>query len=172
MKNDQSCSYLQFCIGKNQEGYLKTNINTTIQYNYTKELKRWTFHHICIVYNNGTATWYINEDRRKYHLINETKNNRIQVSKLLIGKAIKGYAGVCSDDGDMGFDGLLFDFNIFTRKLDESETKLLWTGKSTIPPFLSWRDVKNKFTNLPNPILKNELIYTYNNIKYAYIGTY
>lgn len=168
MKNDQSCAYLQFCIDKNQTAFLKTNIDTTNQYNYANKLKRWTFHHICIVYNNGAATWYINGDKKKNHLINEIENNRIQVSKLLIGKAIKEYAGVCSDDEDMGFDGLLFDFNIFNRKLNISETKLLWTGKSTIPPFVSWRDVKNKFANLLNPVLKKVSIYSYYNIRDAY----
>ena len=156
MKNHWSCAYLQVYIDTNKKIYLKTDINNaSIKYNSGEKFYLRTNYHICIVYENGTATWYIDGERIRTNIINDIENNRIEISKLLIGKAIRGYEENCLDDEGMGLEkGFLFDFNIFSQKLDESEINLVRGGRSTISPTVSWNDIKNKFVNNPNAVLE------------------
>ena len=153
MKNYWSCAYLQLYIDTNKKIYLKTN--ASVNYNSGEKFYPRTYYHICVVYGDGTATWYIDGERIRTNIINDIENNRIQISKLLIGKAIKGFEEDCSDDQGKGLEnGFLFDFNIFSQKLDESEVNLVRCGKSTISLTVSWNDVKNKFANNLNAVLE------------------
>lgn len=82
----------------------------------------------------------------------------------------KGHANVCSDDEGKGFEnGYLFDFNIFNRKLDESEVRLVRTGKSQITSAVSWDDVRCNFVNVLNPILQMRSINMHQKIKKAIV---
>ena len=169
MKNDQSCAYLQVYIDENQKGNLQTDVDGTIQHSFSNKFNRAEFYHVCIVYDNGTATWYTNGNRNKAHILDELKN-RIEVKKILFGKATKGHTGVCSDDEGKGFEnGYLFDFNIFNRKLDESEIRLVRTGKSQTSSAVSWDDVKCNFVNVLNPVLQMRSINKHQRIKTAIV---
>ena len=155
MKNYQSCAYLQLFIDANKKAYLKTDINASIKYSSGEKFYPRTYYHLCVVYENGTATWYVDGESIKTNIIEDIENNRIQISKLLIGKAIKGYEEDCSDDQGIGLEnGFLFDFNIFSQKLDKSEINLVRGGRSTTSPTVSWNDVKTKFVNNPNAVLE------------------
>lgn len=170
MKNDQSCAYLQVYIDKNQQGNLQTDVHRAIQHSFSNKFNRAEFYHICIVYDNGTATWYTNGNRNKAHILDELENARIELKKILFGKAAKGHANVCSDDEGKGFEnGYLFDFNIFNRKLDESEVRLVRTGKSQITSAVSWDDVRCNFVNVLNPILQMRSINMHQKIKKAIV---
>lgn len=68
MKNDQSCAYLRVSIDKNQQGNLQGDVHRAIQHSFSNKFNRAEFCHICIVYNNGTATWYTNGNRNKGHI--------------------------------------------------------------------------------------------------------
>ena len=169
MKNDQSCAYWQVYIDENQKGNFQTDVDRTIQYSFSNKFNRAEFYHICIVYDNDTAIWYTNGNRNKAHILDELENNRIEFKKTLFGKATKGHADVCSDDEGKEFEnGYLFDFNIFNI-FDESEIRLVRTGKSQITSAVSWGDVRCSFVNALNPILQMRSINKHQRIKKAIV---
>ena len=126
--------------------YLATNTYLTVQMGNAEEHKlnhsfeTNTFYHVCYVHSSNFARWYHDGEPTEF----SSNNYKLDAKHLLIGQ----YSDDCNVFVGAFERGVLFDLNIFKKALNPSEVKLVMKRQITVPPVISWEDVKQKFAKL------------------------
>ena len=123
--------------------YLATNTYLTVIMGNAEEHKLYysfetnKFYHVCYVHSSNFARWYHDGEAMEF----SSNNYKVHAKHLLIGQ----YSDDCNVFVGAFQKGVLFDLNIFKKALNPSEVKLVMKRQITVPPIISWEDVKQKF---------------------------
>ena len=111
------------------------------------------YYHICLVYDTGDLTLYLDGQVVETGKVNIPPENKIEVESLFIGKSFNQQ---CENrDTDSLKYAFLYDFNIYLLALTEAEVKAVMDGTSTHVGTVKWKYVKQKFDGVENIQLKN-----------------
>ena len=106
------------------------------------------YYHICLVYDTGHLTLYLNGEIIKTGNVNILPDNKIEVESLFIGKSFNQQ---CEDrDTDSLKYAFLYDFNIYLLALTTEEVNAAMDGTSGHEGTVKWKDVKQKFDGVEN----------------------
>ena len=126
--------------------YLATNTYLTVQMGNAEEHKlnysfeRNKFYHVSYVHSINFARWYHDGEATEF----SSNNYKVNARHLLIGQ----FCNDCNVFVGAFEGGVLFDLNIFKKALNPSEVKLVMKRQITVPPVISWKDIKQKFAKL------------------------
>ena len=154
LNTETDCQYLVMWISDTVNKLkMEFRINGQNSNFKTEILSTNRYYHVCLVYDTGNLTLYLNGEIVETGNVNIPPENKIEVESLFIGKSFNQQ---CENrDTDSLKYAFLYDFNIYLLALTEAEVKAMMNGTSAHVGTVKWKDVKQKFAGVENIQLKS-----------------
>ena len=142
------CFEIMLFITQDRKLLVLVNAAGIIEEHYSeKKSSASLFYHVCIVFNEGSVTIYIDGEKDTTTLFTNIPNNLIKLEYLRIAKSMARENKCALHHGDGFVDGFIYDFNIFGKSLTQMEISSVVNGNYEIVSMVLWEFVKAEYQN-------------------------